>query len=1013
MSRQGFARPKKSRIILFGGQGSPNIFSSAASSVARHDARSSSAAAILLSRCHAAFLEDYHSLDQTEKDTLEIDISKFHRAEDFLVDQNLYRYHGLVEATTICLYQLLHYLAELERSGEDFDLWSESILETTGFCSGLIPATVVASSRTLTDFVDYGLEAFRLAFWIGCRTVFESLKACEEIKEETSWSLVVLGLELPQVRESLETFQNQTKVCTLRVSAILSAKAISLSGPDHQLHMFREQLEAGINTKFAHVHAWYHAGEQLENAVAKLLQDIERRQIKLPEQNDLIRLIRSPRDGQVFSNQKANRDSLAEWLIRHMLIDPVDWVSTSQAISAKITEHLKKSSNTEAEIISFGPSTESLFTGIKNQLSDPNVMYQDLSSFNLSADFGSENGRDDIAIVGMGVNFPKGKDPNELWKTLSKGLNAVSEVPDSRFNVSQFHTSEENHEPRLMPVREGAFIDDPWGFDNSFFNISPREAKSMDPQQRIILSTTQAALDDAGYVGDATHSFQRVSIGCYIGIATGDYTDNLKNEIDVFYSPGTLRAFHSGRVSYIFKLSGPCMTIDTACSSSLVSVYQACRALQSGDCTTAIAGGANVVTSPDMFLGLSRGHFLSQHGGSKPFDEAADGYGRAEGCGIFILKRLEDAIAENDRIHGVIKGVQANQSGNSHSITHPHSETQTQLFKRALEKSKIDPASISVVEAHGTGTQAGDTREISSLRSVFEEAHSTANPLFVSSIKGNIGHSEAASGAAGLAKLLLMLHNKKIPKQANLNEINHQLGDLEDAGIVVPREPLPWKSQRSQPRRAMLNNFGAAGSNVALLLEERIEPRITESDIEDRSAYVFNISAKTEQAFKISVQNYQKLLVDASAQLQLKDICYTATARRQIYNNRVSISCSSIPDLQGKLANAALEDNPIGKSDGPIVFVFSGQGSLYYGMGMELMRSSSFFRDSIMRCENTIKGLGFPSLLDFICKEKRSEQIDQGGEIIASQCACVALEYSLAKLLISWNIIPEVLLGHR
>lgn len=926
MDSQGLLHPAKRRIILFGGQGSPNLFSFAASSTARCDAGSSSAAAILLSRCHAAFLEDYDSLDQNEKDRLNIDISKFHRAEDFLVYPNLYRLHGLIEAATMCLYQLLHYLAELERSLEDFNFWSESIQETTGFCSGLIPATVVASSRTLPEFIDHGVEAFRLAFWIGCRTVLESVKLYGACEDETSWSLVILGLELPQVEELLRTFQAQTEVCTLRVSAILSAKAISLSGPDRHLHMFREQLEVGIVTKFVHVHAWYHAGEQLENAVAQVLHDIKRRNIQFPGQKDLIRPIRSPRDGHSFNDHNRSPDSLAEWLIRHMLVYPVNWIPVSEAISAKVTEHLKGSSNTEAEITSFGPGTESLLAEIKKRLSDSNANYRDLSSFRSGVSSnGSENSQNDIAIVGMGVNFPKGKDPNELWETLSKGLNAISEIPDSRFDVSQFHASEANHRSRAMPVREGAFIDDPWGFDNSFFNISPREAKSMDPQQRVILSTTQAALEDAGYVGDATPSFQRVSIGCYIGIATGDYTDNLKNDIDVFYSPGTLRAFHSGRISYIFKLSGPCMTIDTACSSSLVSVYQACRALQSGDCSTAIAGGANIITSPDMFLGLSRGHFLSQKGGCKPFDEAADGYGRAEGCGIFVLKRLENAIAENDRIHGVIKGVEVNQSGNSHSITHPHSETQTQLFRRALKRSKIDPASISVVEAHGTGTQAGDTREISSLRSVFEEAHSTANPLIVSSIKGNIGHSEAASGAAGLAKLLLMLRNKKIPKQANLNKLNHQLGDLENEGIIVPRELIPWKSQRSRPRRALLNNFGAAGSNVALLLEETIEPHDIEPQVEDRSAYLFNLSAKSKEAFKISIKNHQEFVIDAPAQFQLKDICYTATARRQIYSHRISISCSSIADLQEKLAKVTLEDKPIGKNDGPIVFVFSGQ----------------------------------------------------------------------------------------
>lgn len=1001
------------RVILFGGQGSTSVFSLAASSAARQNATSSAAGAILLSRCHAAFLEDYQSLDQQAKNKLGLDISKFHRPDDFLTLKNSNTSHGLVEATTICIYQLLHYLAEQERSDEDFSSWTQTILETTGFCSGLITAAVVASSKSSTDFVNFGVEAFRLAFWIGCRTSFESEEIYAARGEDNSWSLVVLGLDLTQVEQSLERFREETKLQTLRVSAISSATVISLTGPGPDLSVFRKFLESGATTKFAHVHAWYHAGEQLEGAVASVLQDVEQRNIGFPSMSDLERPLRSPHNGRILDSQGLHDSTLAEWVIRHMLIYPVDWVRVSRSISAKIAENLEDSTKYNNEIISFGPSTESILSEMK-RVSHPRLKYIDRSSFKVNSDISKSTNRpDDIAIVGMGVNFPRGKGQNELWETLSTGLNAVTEIPGSRFDVSKYYSTDEKNKDRTMPVQEGAFLTDVWGFDNSFFNISPREAKSMDPQQRIILSTTQAALEDAGYVSNSTPSFQRASIGCFVGVATGDYVDNLKNSTDVFYSPGTLRAFHSGRISYIYKFSGPCMTIDTACSSSLVSVYQACRALQSRDCTSAIAGGVNVVTSPDMYLGLSRGHFLSSKGGCKPFDEAADGYGRAEGCGMFVLKRLEDAVAENDRIHGLIKGIQANQSGNSHSITHPHSETQIELLRCTLERSNIDPASVNVVEAHGTGTQAGDTREMSSLRTVFEKSHSKTNPLIVSSIKGNIGHCEAASGAAGLAKLLLMLKKKEIPMQANLHTLNPQLGDLEMGSIIVPRKLMPWTSGTSQPRRAVLNNFGAAGSNVALLLEESVEPLDAKPILEDRAAYVFNLSAKSKDALSVSVESYQQYLADSSSQRRLKDICYTATARRQLYSHRISVSCSSIAELQAKITEADLENTQYFQDDGPIVFVFSGQGSLYHGMGKELMKSSSVFRDSILLCDKHIQDSGFPSILEFICVEQSSTKLSDKDEIISSQCACIAVEYALAQLLISWNIVPEYLAGHR
>lgn len=252
-----------------------------------------------------------------------------------------------------------------------------------------------------------------------------------------------------------------------------------------------------------------------------------------------------------------------------------------------------------------------------------------------------------------------------------------------------------------MGTKYGNFLDDPFQFDPQLFGISPREASSIDPQQRLMLQTVYRALENAGYVADSSPSFARETFGCFVGSATLDYVDNLRNNIDVYYSPGTLRAFISGRISYAFQWSGPSMTVDTACSSSLTALYQAARALIAGDCRAAIAGGVNVITSPDMYLGLDKAHFLSPTGQCKAFDETADGYCRSEGCASFVLKRLSDAVAENDRILGVIKGIAVNQSGLTSSITHPHAPTQERLFKSLLATTDVEPHDVSVVEAHG------------------------------------------------------------------------------------------------------------------------------------------------------------------------------------------------------------------------------------------------------------------------------------------------------------------------
>ena len=468
------------------------------------------------------------------------------------------------------------------------------------------------------------------------------------------------------------------------------------------------------------------------------------------------------------------------------------------------------------------------------------------------------------------------------------------------------------------------------------------------------------------------------------------------------------------------------MTTDTACSSSLVSIYQACRALQNRDCRSALAGGVNAICSPNvstehytvpedanvqqMYIGLDKGHFLSSTGGCKPFDASADGYARAEGSVVFVLKRLSDAITESDRIHGVIKDVVVNQSGNARSITHPDDETQVTLYRSLLHRTSVQPSSISVVEAHGTGTQAGDTREIAGLQNVFGKYHSEAHPLMVSSIKGNIGHCEAASGAAGLAKLLLMLRNGTIPKQASLTILNPRITELDEGCLKIPEVNQPWPATKHIPRRAMLNNFGAAGSNAALLLEEHKDIRGYERDNNPRSAYVFCISAKTQDALHECIKAHQGFF-SRKTNLRLKDVCYTATARRRLYDYRISAPFSSIDELRAGLNKFDVSKVAPANVRKSVIFIFSGQGSMYVGMGKELMQKSGVFKEKVMLCNYIVRGTGGPDILGYF-DDKTTTTLSDMDDVIASQCACVALEYGLAMLLISWNIVPSYAIGH-
>ena len=297
---------------------------------------------------------------------------------------------------------------------------------------------------------------------------------------------------------------------------------------------------------------------------------------------------------------------------------------------------------------------------------------------------------------------------------------------------------------------------------------------------------------------------------------------------------------------------------------------------------------------------------------------------------------------------------------------------------------------------------------------MFAKSRGHHNPLSVSSIKGNIGHCEAASGSAGLAKLLLMLQQGKIPVQASLTNLNPRLTSFLGDGITIPRETQRWKNISSLPRRALLNNFGAAGSNVALLLEEYLEERSQRDNQPNRSSYIFTVSARTSEALKELLLRYQQYLKEKGPELDIRDVCYTATARRQVYEHRVSFTCSSVDDLLEQLDKVRLDQPRVKEGSRPVIFVFSGQGASYYGMGRELIETSPLFKDTVKQCDKLVEGLGFGSVLPLLQnKDSNTTTRSESERIISFQCACVIIEYALAKLWMSWNILPDIVLGHR
>ncbi|KAJ7712367.1 putative polyketide synthase [Mycena metata] len=996
-------------IPIFSGQGTSGT--SAARVQALQDALSPSGAT-LLTAFHEVFHAELASLSPSQVSVVGINLKDFKSKESLLElpGGNRYQHNPVLSGTTLFLVQSLRYLRFVERDGVPRTLTPFSdVLKRThtilGFSSGILLSCVVASSQNLSSYITNAVQALRLAIWIGVRTqIFRASTldaAAHAIDDDSPWGLVILGLSKNEAESLLQGFQTARSPSTsLYITAVMDSACVTVSGRPDLLAKFSRSLGPGCVVHKTGLDTLYHSPLHTNGAREEVIADVKRRAIRFPEFADLSVPILSTFSGDSLTS-RVTQGSLVELVIDMILTQPVNW----DLVAVKIIQSVPDASS--VRLLNFGPGTGLLKTleraFPKGRLSDIDVTRdtRPVASGHVRAK------HEPIAIVGMAVNLPGAPNTAKLWDVLQNGINTVSEIPEHRFKVEDYNGGK--HPKRQMTAHSGNFLENVDEFDNKFFKISPREAKSMDPQQRILLHAAYEALEDSGYVPNATPTSRPEMLGCYIGVATGDYVQNLRDEIDVYYSTGTLRAFLSGRISFAMQLSGPSIVVDTACSSSNVALYQGARALLNGDCDAALVGGVNIVSSPDMFLGLDRGHFLSPTGQCKAFDASADGYSRSEGCGVFILKRLRDAMAENDNVLGVIRGVEVNQSGLAHSITYPHAATQAALFRKVLENSGIEPSRVNVVEAHGTGTQAGDPNEVESLRSVLAVDRAANNPLHITSVKANIGHLEAASGAAGLAKLLLMLRHRLIPRQISFKTRNPLIAPLEHDNTIIDKTHAPWlPSHEGETRIALLNNFGAAGSNTALLLEEHVKS--PPHEIPDDTSFVFGLSAKTIPALEELRAKYIDWLRDpASADVPLSDIAYTATARRQIYSCRIVVSASTRVQLIHTLENAVVAQPP--NEPAHAVFVFSGQGQQYIGMGRKLYHEYPLFRGHVEECERILTTAGFPGVLAIILGTADSG-LAPLEEFQAFQATIFALQFGLAALWVSWGLVPAAVVGH-
>ncbi|MFF8911981.1 type I polyketide synthase [Streptomyces sp. NPDC015032] len=624
-----------------------------------------------------------------------------------------------------------------------------------------------------------------------------------------------------------------------------------------------------------------------------------------------------------------------------------------------------------------------------------------------------------IAIVGVGLRFPGGNNSlEEFTEFLREGRSAIGPLPKDRWDVEAYASGEGRG---VIRTSGGGFLDGLERFDPKFFKTAPAEAHCLDPQQRLVLETAWESLEHAGI--DPT-ALRHGNGGIYVGASSLDYVmemDELADdELDGRIAAGVSHAGICGRLSYFLGWRGPSITVDTACSASLVALHLAVQGLRHRECDIALAGGVNAIHHPRSTALFSDLTALSPDGRCKTFDDAADGYGRAEGCGMIVLKRLSDARRDGDTVLALVRGSAVGQDGESAGLTVPNGAAQENLLRRALVSARLEPGDIQYVEAHGTGTPLGDPIEIGAISEVFADSHSRNDPVIVASAKTNVGHMEPAAGIGGVIKAVAQLRSGEIFPHLNFDKPSTRI-PWEVSPVEIPTKTRPWKSGT---RRAMVNSFGFAGTLASAVLEEAppaADDRAHEQDApagaaDEPGGHVFTLSAKSARSLALQIERYQRLLADRP-DLPVAALCYTGSTGRAHFDHRIAGVVRDHAGLAALLADRAARSAAAAGSATvrpeavrKAVFLFTGQGAQHPGMGLALYERHPLFRRTVDELDEL-----FAPHLGRSIRELMFGRTEDSAELHRTrytQPALFVLEYALARLWLSWGVRPSAVIGH-
>ncbi|KAI1263634.1 beta-ketoacyl synthase domain-containing protein [Xylariaceae sp. FL1019] len=886
--------------------------------------------------------------------------------------------------------------------------------EWLGISGGLISLSAAVVSDDFDTLRAASLELARVMTRL-CK--FTSLRSRAVEDAPGAWGWAVVGLTPDDLRKALDQFQQSMGVPLVKRAklGVTGAGWSTVIGPPSVLEKFMKQCPAVRN-------------------VAKNPLNINALQhtITLAPQ-DLDFIVGS--DAEILT-RPVSQDNLRVWGMDDPAADYHTWGELVKAVCSQVLSRPLDITEAIARLKTHLDSPESVRVIQVGTTSHTPYLIKCLDgpSTTVSLDDGQSSAKpqaqDDkrastgrIAIIGMAGRGPGGDNVDELWDVIMSKQDRCTEVPKDRFDVDEFYCEEhgKGNKKCSMTTRYGCFMDNPGHFDNRFFHISPREAMLMDPCHRQFLTASYEALEMAGYSDGFTKSTDPNRIATFYGQVTDDWHDHTHGKLgcDAYTLQGVQRAFGPGRLAWQFKWEGPTYSLDSACAATTSAIHLASMSLLTKDIDMAVVGASNILNYPHSFTSLSKAGVLSDTGNCKTYRDDADGYCRADFAGTVILKRLEDAVADNDNVLAVVAASGRNHSGNSTSITTSDAGAQERLFNKILLNSCVSPNDISYVEMHGTGTQVGDPAEMGAVANLFRHRRKAAGPVPVGSCKANFGHTESAAGMVSLLKCIKMFETDTIPPQAGMpHPLNPKFPPLSEINVEIPAEPKPYKKAAdpaSQPRRILLNNFDAAGGNACMLLED-YTPSVVDSvdrPVDPRPCHVFTVSARTQAAYEANKLRLVQWLRE-SPNVRIQDVAYTTTARRMHHPFKFACTASTKDQLISKLeasmtSSTSSKPPPSSQSSTPVVFVFTGQGSHYAGMGSVLYASSPIFRESVDFSVSLCQEQGFPAFDDIIT----DPTVDITTKTtVQTQLAVLTLEIALASYWKSVGIQPSMVMGH-